>query len=96
MEKTEQINIVVCYASMHAQSSLSVTVNADSDILSAIQQSGILTLFPEINLTKQKVGIFGKQKQLTDKVQAGDRIEIYRPLLLDPKEARRIKSAKKI
>jgi len=55
----------------------------------AIEQSNILERFPEINLAVNKVGIFGKGVKLDSLPVAGDRIEIYRPLIVDPKEARR-------
>ena len=51
-------------------------------------------MYPEINLNENKVGIFSKQRELQDVVQAGDRIEIYRPLLIDPKAARRLRAKK--
>lgn len=55
----------------------------------AIEQSGILALYPEIDLNRNKVGVFGKARALTEPARAGDRIEIYRPLPVDPKTARR-------
>ena len=61
----------------------------NASIKQAIEQSGILAMYPEIDLDRNKVGIFSKKKELQDVVQDGDRIEIYRPLLVDPKEARR-------
>ena len=58
-----------------------------------INESGILTHFPQIDLSKNKVGIFGKITKLTNTVRAQDRIEIYRPLIADPKEARKKRAA---
>ncbi len=55
----------------------------------AIAKSGILDKYPEINLETNKIGIFGKVKLLTEILRAGDRVEIYRPLIADPKEVRR-------
>ena len=83
------ITVEVAYAKPDAQKIITVQVEKNSTIEMAIQRSGILELFPEIDLTKQKVGIFSQLKKLTDKVQHGDRIEIYRELTIDPKEARR-------
>jgi len=60
----------------------------------AIQASGLLELFPEIALTELKVGIFGVAGKLDQLVREGDRIEIYRPLVHDPKEARRQRALK--
>lgn len=84
----------VAYAMPDQQVILTVEVEKEMTIEAVIMRSGILTLFPAIDLTCQKVGIFGKQKKLSDSVKAGDRIEIYRPLTLDPKEARRAKELK--
>jgi putative ubiquitin-RnfH superfamily antitoxin RatB of RatAB toxin-antitoxin module len=61
----------------------------DSSVEQAIQRSGILKRFPEIDLTTQKVGIFGKLVKLDAPVKEGDRIEIYRPIIADPKTVRR-------
>ena len=69
-------------------------VRKGATIREAIEQSGILAMYPEINLNENKVGIFSKQRELQDVVQAGDRIEIYRPLLIDPKAARRLRAKK--
>jgi putative ubiquitin-RnfH superfamily antitoxin RatB of RatAB toxin-antitoxin module len=55
----------------------------------AIEGAGILTVFPEIDLEVNPVGIFSKARKLTDGVKEGDRVEIYRQLTIDPKEARR-------
>lgn len=59
----------------------------------AILQSGVLQIYHDIDLRNNKVGIFGRLAKLTDIVQEGDRIEIYRPLLADPKEIRRKRAA---
>ena len=60
----------------------------------AIEQSGILEMYPEIDLDKNKVGIFSKKRELRAPVRDGDRIEIYLPLQADPKEARRRRARK--
>ena len=92
--QTNKINVEVAYAKPHHQRILTLSVEEGFTIEQAIQQSGILSFFPEIDLTQQAIGIFGNQKKLTDLVQEGDRIEIYRPLVLSPKEMRRIKAKK--
>ena len=84
-----EIQVEVVYATVEEQVLLEVTVAAGSTIEDVIQQSGILVRFPEIDLTQQKVGIFSQVKALSDGVVAGDRVEIYRALTLDPKELRR-------
>ncbi len=61
----------------------------------AIERSGILSEFTEIDLARNKIGIFGQQVRLSHRLEPGDRVEIYRPLLIDPKEARRLRAATK-
>lgn len=83
------IEIEVVYAAPQQQVVLAFKIDEGTTIQDAIKLSGILVLFPEIDLSKQKIGIFSKPCELTHVIQAGDRIEIYRPLVIDPKEARR-------
>lgn len=86
------IKIEIAYALPDKQCILPVEVESGCTVAAAIEQSGILNLFPEIDLNKQSVGIFSKSCHLSDNVQEGDRVEIYRPLIIDPKEARRTKA----
>ena len=88
----KKISVEVAYASVEKQELISLTVDEGSRIQDVIEASGILEKFPEINLEKQKVGIFGELRKLEDKVHAGDRVEIYRELLMDPKVARRVRA----
>jgi putative ubiquitin-RnfH superfamily antitoxin RatB of RatAB toxin-antitoxin module len=60
-----------------------------SSVEQAIRHSGILQRFPEINLEAQKVGIYGKIVKLDAPIKEGDRIEIYRPIIADPRTVRR-------
>lgn len=92
MAANKRITVEVAYAAPKCQRIVSVEIEADSTIEAAIQRSGILTLFPEVDLSRHKVGVFSRSRQLSDGVKDGDRIEIYRPLLIDPKEARRAKA----
>ncbi|QBE67494.1 RnfH family protein [Pseudoduganella lutea] len=69
-------------------------VEAGTTIGQAIEQSGILQEAPEINLVTMPVGIYGKKKTLDTVLQPRDRIEIYRPLIADPKDARRRRAKK--
>lgn len=85
----DKIQVEVAYATPTEQRIIVVNVGVGSTIEDVIELSGILTLFPEIDLTTQKVGIFSKVKNLDEIVEEGDRVEIYRSLLIDPKEARR-------
>ena len=78
----------MAYATAIAQIEIPLTVEENCTVAIAIQRSGILPRFPEIKLGRQKVGIFGRLVALDELVQAGDRIEIYRPLLRDPKQSR--------
>lgn len=89
MASVKKINIEVAYAVCKVQRIVKLSVDEGCTIELAIDRSGILLEFPDIDLMKQKVGIFSKQKKLTDIVSEGDRIEIYRPLMIDPKEARK-------
>ncbi len=89
MANVKKINVEVAYADVNKHSLIKLVVEEGCTIELAIDRSGILLEFPEIDLMKQKVGIFSTQKKLTDIVKEGDRIEIYRPLLVDPKEARK-------
>lgn len=78
------MQIAVAYADTVQQAWLRIEVPEDCDVEQAISRSGILRQFPGIDLTEQKVGIFGKLVKLDAPVQAGDRIEIYRPITADP------------
>ncbi len=80
----------VVYALPAKQVVLPLQVAPDTTVSQAIEMSGILQQFPEIDLAgANKVGIFGKQVKLDAVVHDQDRIEIYRPLIADPKEIRR-------
>lgn len=90
---TDLIQVEVAYARPERQVILPVTLAPGSTIEQAIEQSGVLGEFPEIDLSQNKVGIFGKLSKKTAELKAGDRVEIYRPLLADPKEVRRRREA---
>ena len=85
----EQINIEVVYALAHKQTLLNVKVPRATTLADAIKISGILEKHPEINLASNKVGIFAKLSKLDAVLRDKDRVEIYRPLIADPKEVRR-------
>lgn len=87
--KDQRILVEIIYALPNEQKIFIIEVQKPCTLEFAIQQSGILTHYKEIDLTKLSVGIFGRIKKLSTIVQDGDRIEIYRPLLVDPKEKRR-------
>ena len=92
-ENIQQINVEVAYAKPDQQVILNVLVNEGSTLEQAIELSGILKTYPEIDLSKNKVGLFGKLGKKTAELKAGDRVEIYRPLIADPKEVRRKREA---
>lgn len=87
------ITVEVVYALPEEQTLLAFTVEDQTDIKTAIQQSGILEKHPEINLETAKVGIFGKIAKMSQPLREKDRIEIYRPLIADPKEVRKKRAA---
>ena len=89
------IKVEVVYAVPKQQEVLILEVEEGSSVLEVITQSGILQRYPDIDLTKNKVGIFSKIIQLDALVKVMDRIEIYRPLTIDPMEARRLRSSNK-
>jgi putative ubiquitin-RnfH superfamily antitoxin RatB of RatAB toxin-antitoxin module len=88
------IRIEVTYALPERQVVLSLDMNQGATVESAIKTSGILNQFPEIDLMRNSVGIYGAICGLDRKLESGDRVEIYRPLIHDPKEARRLRAAK--
>ncbi|KAA1176679.1 RnfH family protein [Photorhabdus heterorhabditis] len=83
------INIEVVYALPNRQYLRTVKLAQGATIEQAIVASGLLTLRSDIDLQKNKVGIYSRPAKLTDVLEEGDRVEIYRPLLADPKEMRR-------
>jgi putative ubiquitin-RnfH superfamily antitoxin RatB of RatAB toxin-antitoxin module len=93
MENAEKIPVEVAYALPDRQVILTLDVAADASIEAVIRASGILKQFPEIDLATNKVGVFGKLGKLTDTLHPGDRVEIYRPLIADPKEIRKKRAA---
>lgn len=83
------MNVGVCYAESDRQLWMRLEVPDNSTIEETINLSGVLKLYPEINLTGQKVGIFGKIAPLDTAVKDGDRVEIYRPITADPQMVQR-------
>lgn len=88
------LSVEVVYALPETQTVISLDVPAGSTVCAVIELSGILQTYPSINLMKQAVGIFGEIVTLETLVAAQDRIEIYRPLSVDPMEARRLRAKK--
>ncbi|KAA0691315.1 RnfH family protein [Halopseudomonas laoshanensis] len=94
MDKT--LVVEVAYALPHKQKILSLTVPEGTTALQAVQQSGIQNHFPELDLDASAMGIFGKgiPKPAERILLSGERVEIYRPLIADPKEVRKQRAAK--
>ncbi|MDQ2069109.1 RnfH family protein [Natronospira bacteriovora] len=86
------MTVEVAFARPDRQEILTVDVPFESTIEAAIHASGILERFPEIDLKENRVGVFGKLARLDTCLSPGDRVEIYRPLKADPREARRRKA----
>jgi putative ubiquitin-RnfH superfamily antitoxin RatB of RatAB toxin-antitoxin module len=83
------MNVGVCYAEADRQLWMRLEVPDESTVEEAIKLSGVLKLYPEINLGTQKVGIFGKIATLETTVKEGDRVEIYRQITVDPQTVQR-------
>ncbi|HJW80603.1 MAG TPA: RnfH family protein [Acidiferrobacterales bacterium] len=89
MASADEIEVQVAYAAPERQIAKTLTLPAGSSVEQAIRASGLLEKFPEIDLTYQRIGVFGEFVWLDECLQGGERVEIYRALIADPKEARR-------
>ncbi|MEQ1530580.1 MAG: RnfH family protein [Methylococcales bacterium] len=83
------MNVGVCYAEADRQLWLRLEVPDGSTVQQAIELSGVLKQYPHIDLSSQKVGIFGKLAKLDAAVKEGDRVEIYRKITADPQQVQR-------
>ena len=88
------IEVEVAYATPEQQVIVALKMPEGASVEQAIHASGLLNRFPEITWAEIKVGIFGSVCKLDQTVKQTDRVEIYRPLIHDPKEARRQRAAK--
>ena len=84
-----KINIEVVYALPHEQVLLQLQMPQHATVAGAIRFSGIMEKYPDIDLGRNKFGVYGKLTRADTVLRNRDRIEIYRPLLADPKEVRR-------
>lgn len=91
----DNIIVEVAYALPQKQYLQRVTLEEGATVEQAIQASGLLALRDDIDLGKNKVGIYSRPAKLDDVVHDGDRVEIYRPLIADPKELRRQRAQQK-
>lgn len=89
------IHVQVCYVTPHVQWLRNLTVPSGTVLQAAIEQSGVLKAEPDLNLSICRVGIYGKLKTPDTVLREHDRIEIYRPLIADPKDSRRRRAAKR-
>lgn len=94
--ETAEITVEVAYARPDKQRILRVAVKNACTLLEAVKLSGILEEFPEISLADVSFGVFGKVEKKPEQriLKAGERVEIYRPLLIDPKESRKQRAEK--
>jgi putative ubiquitin-RnfH superfamily antitoxin RatB of RatAB toxin-antitoxin module len=89
----EMINVEVCYALPEKQELIRVRLAEGSTLLQALEASGVLLKYPEIDLKKNKFGVFAKLSKPDTVLRDRDRVEIYRPLIADPKEVRKQRAA---
>lgn len=89
-----KITVEVAYALPEKQYLQRVKLEEGATVEEAIRASGLLELRSDIDLSKNKVGIYSRPVKLTDALNDGDRVEIYRPLIADPKELRRQRAEK--
>lgn len=94
MADSEMILVEVAYALPEQQVLLSLEVAPGTTLLEAIRHSGILEHFPEIDLDRNKVGIWSKVRDPDFVLREGDRVEIYRPLIADPKQVRKERASR--
>ncbi|KJY77325.1 protein RnfH [Vibrio coralliilyticus] len=87
--ESDMIHVEVVYALPLEQRVYTLVVNKSMTVEEIVKESGVLEQYPEIDLTKNKVGVFSRNVKLNATIRDKDRIEIYRPLLADPKEIRR-------
>lgn len=85
----EFLSIEVAYAMPQKQELVRLQMPPGSTVLQAVEASGLQLKYPDIDLSKNKVGIFGKLTKLDTLLRDRDRVEIYRPLIADPKEVRK-------
>lgn len=93
MADVDRIKVEVAYALPEEQVIIPLEVEVGTTVRQAVERSGILQRFMDIDLKSNKVGVFGKLTKPDTVLRANDRVEIYRPLVADPKEVRRQRAA---
>lgn len=91
----DAVRVTVCYPVAGDPQSRELTVAAGTTLIEAVHASGLPAQYPQLALEVCKLGIFGKLREASTVLREGDRVEVYRPLLADPKEARRRRVEKK-
>lgn len=95
MANAAELVVEVIFATPARQEVRTVRLPPGSVVEQAIRHSGLLAEFPEIDLATNPVGVYGEPVELDTILEGGERVEIYRPLVVDPKEARRRRACKK-
>ena len=88
------IEVEVAYAEPDEQTVVTLKVPEGISAMEAVRRSGLLERFPGIDMRKNSLGVFGVPVSPCAPLAAGDRVEVYRPLQVDPKEARRLRAAR--
>ena len=91
-KKNHSITVEVAYAQPDKQLLLTLKVPVGTTLMEAIEASEIRSAFPALEVDVDRLGVFGQRAAADQVLREGDRVEIYRPLLIDPKEARRLKA----
>ena len=94
MDEIEMIGVEVCYALPDLQFLVALEVPWGTTLVEAVERSGIRERVSGLVLEDSNVGVFGKKRSLDFVLRAGDRVEVYRPLIADPKEIRRLRAKK--
>jgi uncharacterized protein len=90
---TLRVEVVYC-AGPGEVDSTELVLNVNATVHDALQASGVLARHPDIDLTRRRVGVWGQLRPLDAALRDGDRVEIYRPLLVEPMQARRARHAR--
>ncbi len=90
----EHVRVEVVYATPERQELIQIQAESGATVRHVIEASGVLDEFPELDINSIETGIFSRPVPLGHRVNDGDRVEIYRPLTIDPKEARRRRAIK--
>ena len=89
------MEVEVVYALPETEDAVRLRVGPGATAADAVRMSGMLERHPEIDLARNKLGVYGKVVAAETPLTDGDRVEVYRPLVMDPKEARRRRALKK-